>query len=86
MNTQFPHSILYCLLQVERYFQRLESISVPEHFQEISFLLGKAINNLRYGIHPLQNIEQIKTFIAHTRVEIKTLSQKLATLYFGYSN
>jgi uncharacterized alpha-E superfamily protein len=86
MNTLFPHSILYCLLQAERYSLRLEDISLPEQYRELNFMLGKAINNLRYGMHPLQDIEQIKTFIAHVRVEIKNLSQKLATIYFGYSN
>lgn len=86
MNTQFPHAILYCLLQVERYFLRLEGISVPEHFREIQFLLGKAISNLRYGNIPLADVHHVKEFIVHTRVEIKTLSSKLASLYFGYSN
>lgn len=86
MNTLFPHSILYCLLQVERYSLRLEPISLPEQYRELNFMLGKVINNLRYGMHPLQDIEQIKKFIAHVRVEVKNVSQKLATIYFGYSN
>jgi uncharacterized alpha-E superfamily protein len=85
MNTQFPHSVLYSLQQAERYFKRLDVISVPEHFKEMEFLIGKVISNLRYGINPQADAEEIKALILKTRAEIKALAYKLATLYFGYS-
>jgi uncharacterized alpha-E superfamily protein len=85
LNTQFPHSALYSLMQAERYFKRLDSISVPEHFKEMEFLLGKAVSNLRYGGHEQKSIEQVKALVLKTKMEIKDVSQKLASLYFGYS-
>ncbi|MBX2961549.1 MAG: alpha-E domain-containing protein [Cyclobacteriaceae bacterium] len=85
MNLQFPHSVLYCLLQVERYFKRLDVISLPENYKEMEFLLGRAISNLRYGSPEKSTTSTIKPFIDNTRTEIKALSQKLAILYFGYS-
>jgi uncharacterized alpha-E superfamily protein len=85
LNTQFPHSALYSLMQAERYFKRLDSISVPEHFKEMEFLLGKAVSNLRYGGHEQNSIEQVKALVLKTKMEIKDVSQKLASLYFGYS-
>ncbi|MBN8577270.1 MAG: alpha-E domain-containing protein [Cyclobacteriaceae bacterium] len=85
LNVQFPHSVLYCMQQVERYFKRLDSVSVPEHFKEMEFLLGKAISNLRYGMPTAPTAVTIKPILQNTRVEIKSLSQKLAALYFGYS-
>ena len=85
MNTQFPHSVLYSLQQVERYFKRLDTISAPEHFKEIEFLIGKSISNLKYGMNPQAGAEEIKLLILKTRSEIKALAHKLATLYFGYS-
>jgi uncharacterized alpha-E superfamily protein len=85
LNVQFPHSALYCLSQAERYFKRLDVISVPEHFKEMEFLLGRAVSNLRYGGHEQRNIEQVKALVLKTKTEIKDLSQKLASLYFGYS-
>jgi len=85
LNIQFPHSVLYSLLQVDRYFKRLDTLSLPEHFKEMEFLLGKAISNLRYGIKPKSSLEDVKTLIQNTRVEIQGVSQRLATLYFGYS-
>ncbi len=85
MNAQFPHSVFYCLLQMERYFKRLNAISLPEHFKELEFLLGRAVSNLRYGGHAQSDLEKIKELVLKTRIEIKELSQKLASLYFGYS-
>jgi uncharacterized alpha-E superfamily protein len=85
MNTQFPHSVLYSLQQVERYFKRLDSISLPEHFKEMEFLIGKSISNLKYGMNPQADSLEIKALIIKTRAEIKAVAHKLATLYFGYS-
>lgn len=85
MNVQFPHAALYCLLQVERYFKRLDVISVPEHFKEVEFLLGRAISNMRYNGPEQKTLPQVKSLVNSTRIEIKSLSQKLASLYFGYS-
>jgi uncharacterized alpha-E superfamily protein len=85
MNTQFPHSVLYCLQQSERYFKRLDSISVPEHFKEMEFLIGKSISNLKYGMTSQISAEEVKALILKTRAELKALAYKLATLYFGYS-
>jgi uncharacterized alpha-E superfamily protein len=85
MNTQFPHSVLYSLQQAERYFKRLAAISVPEHFKEMEFLLGKTISDLKYGINLQADFEEVNALILKTRAEIKAVAHKLATLYFGYS-
>lgn len=85
LNTRFPHSIMYCLLQIERYFNRLDSLSLPESFKEIKFLLGKAINELRYHSDEIQETQQIERLTALARERVLTVSRKLATYYFGYS-
>ncbi|MCW5909935.1 MAG: alpha-E domain-containing protein [Cyclobacteriaceae bacterium] len=84
-NVQFPHSVFYCLLRVERYFKNLDTISLPEHYKELEFLLGRALSNLRYGMPARPTVEGIKPLIESTRIEIKSLGQKLAGFYFGYS-
>ncbi len=85
LDIQFPHSVLYSLLQVERYFKRLEDISLPEHFKELEFMLGRAISNLRYASRNNAGMEGVTEWILETRTEVKGVSQKLANLYFGYS-
>lgn len=84
-NTQFPHSVLYSLVQSERYFKRLEPISLPDHFKEIEYAIGKAVNDLRYSSVNMQNEHDLQELFKKTRQQVITIGQKLATLYFGYS-
>jgi hypothetical protein len=51
----------------------------------MEYLFGKALSNLRYGGHEQKSIEQVKALVLKTKMEIKDVSQKLASLYFGYS-
>jgi uncharacterized alpha-E superfamily protein len=85
LNTQFPHSVLYSLQQTERYFKRMSDISLPEHFKEIEFLMGKINNQLKYSVNINASVEEVRKLIADKRYEIKELAFKLASLYFGYS-
>jgi len=85
VNTLFPHSVLYSLHQTERYFRRLDSISLPDHFNEMNFLLGKSISNLKYGVDSNAPAAEVRSVIVNTRAEIKMLAHKLAIFYFGYS-
>lgn len=84
-NMQFPHSVIYCLHQTERYFKRLETISQPEHFREIEFAIGKALSDLRYSSIAPHETGALKELLARSRQQVILVGQKLATLYFGYS-
>ncbi len=84
-NVQFPHSVLYCLTQAERYFKRLESISQPDHYNEIEYAIGKALNDLKYSSVNAQDTQDLQELFKKTRQQVITIGQKLATLYFGYS-
>lgn len=84
-NTLFPHSVLYSVTQADRYFKRLDTISVPENFKEMDFLIGRAISTVRYGSGANISTHELKLHIGKVRDEIKSLAYKLATLYFGYS-
>ena len=84
-NTLFPHSVLYSLIQTERYFKRLEPISQPDHFKEIEYAIGKAVNDLKYSSVNVQDTNDLQDLFKKTRQQVITIGQKLATLYFGYS-
>lgn len=84
-NIQFPHSVIYCLQQSERYFKRLDSISLPDNFKTVSFAIGKAVNDLRYSEQSIKQKEKLHQLIESTRQNIITFSYQLAKLYFGYS-
>jgi uncharacterized alpha-E superfamily protein len=84
-NVQFPHSVIYSLQQAERYFKRLDSISLPENFRALSFVIGKAVNDLRYSEHNIKEKEDLISLINSTRQNINSFGHQLAKLYFGYS-
>ena len=84
-NTQFPHSVLYSLVQSERYFKRLETISLPDHFKEVEYAIGKAVNDLRYSSVNMQDEHDLQELSKKTRQQVITIGRKLGILYFGYS-
>ncbi|MBK5278778.1 MAG: alpha-E domain-containing protein [Bacteroidia bacterium] len=84
-NPQFPHSVLYSLIQTERYFKRLGPISLPDHFKEIEFAVGKAVNDLKYSLVDCKDVDNLQELFKTSRQQVLTIGQKLATLYFGYS-
>ncbi len=84
-NTQFPHSVLYSLIQTERYFKRLEPNSQPDHFKEIEYAIGKAVNDLKYSSVNSQDEQDLQELFQKSRQQVIAIGQKLATLYFGYS-
>jgi uncharacterized alpha-E superfamily protein len=84
-NTLFPHSVLYSLVQCERYFKRLEPVSQPDNFKEIEYAIGKAVNDLKYSSVDSHDPKDLQELFKRTRQQVITIGQKLATLYFGYS-
>ncbi len=84
-NGQFPHSVIYSLHQAERYFKRLDSISLPDNFRSISFMIGKTVNDLRYSEQSIRQKDNLLNLIESTRQNIISFSHQLAKLYFGYS-
>jgi uncharacterized alpha-E superfamily protein len=85
-NTQFSHSILYCLNQVQRYYERLAADSVPEHYEQLGFLIGRAINEVRYtNIHDHPKQEQLQ-FIRRVQQLTISIAEGFNEHYFGVSS
>jgi uncharacterized alpha-E superfamily protein len=84
-NNRFPHSVIYSLSQIERYFQRLKESSQPENFKEMEFLAGKMVKDIQYSTLDMSDPVAIKALVNTTRKQILNFSHKLTTLYFGYS-
>ncbi len=48
-NPDFPHSILYSVERLYKYFCRLRPESLPENYEHMEFLIGKTMNNVKYS-------------------------------------
>jgi uncharacterized alpha-E superfamily protein len=85
-NMQFPHSLAYSFSQMDRYFQRLLPVSIPESFTEISSLTKEMINLLQYYQTEKDDLLLLpQRLIPELKSKLYFLNQRLGSLYFGYS-
>jgi len=84
-NQHFPHSILYCLERIFKYFERLQADSVAENFDQLNFLIGKTMNNIKYSNVNAKDPEMLSGFLMQTKNEIFEIGSTLSKLYFGNS-
>ena len=84
-NENFPHSISYCLKQLLRYFERLETESLPESYKELEFLIGRSMNNVKYSNVKPSDAQGLKKFLEQTRNELFEIAAAFNKYYFGNS-
>jgi len=84
-NENFPHSIAYCLKQLFRYFERLETESLPESYKHLEFLIGRTMNVVKYSNIKLSDSDGLKKFLQQTRQELLEIAAALDQYYFGNS-
>lgn len=84
-NDNFPHSVSHCLKQLFRYFERLETESLPESYKQLEFLIGRAMNNVKYSSIRLSDSEGLRNFLHQTRQELFGIAAAFNQYYFGNS-
>ena len=82
-NADFSHSVLYCLQQLGRYFERLKTESLPENYREVEFLIGKSRNNIRYSNMQQADSITLRNFLEQSRNEIFNIATAFNRYYFG---
>ena len=82
-NHDFPHSILYSLERLYKYFGRLRSESLPENFERLEFLIGKTMNNIKYNNINETNFKPLDAFLFQTRLDLFEISASFSKYYFG---
>lgn len=81
----FPHSVAYCLQQIDRYAQRLKQESKEENFSRIDFAIGKAIAGLKYTAPGKDCAEQM-LFLQTLEQNVLDIVQAFNQNYFGISS
>lgn len=84
-NVSFPHSILYCLTQISRYFERLKEESLPESFAEVEFIIGRAMYTVKYAGVELGNEESVLKHLSQIRFELFSISDGLNQHFFAHN-
>lgn len=81
----FPHSIVYCLEQISRYFARLKPESLPENYDQLEFLIGRLTTNVKYSRLEVNEGKYLQQFLMQTRRELLEISKAFSQYYFGHS-
>jgi len=81
-NADFPHSLLYSMNRVNRYFERLKSDSLPENYSQLEFLIGKCFNDIRYSDTGMDSLE-LQGFLQKTKNELFEIASLFNKFYFG---
>lgn len=82
-NTAFPHSVVYCVNQIHRYFQRLQAESVEDNFRQMDFRIGKAVNLVRYTDLQALNKNELAALLFQIQTELTNIANGLNQYYFG---
>jgi len=82
-NTYFPHSLLYSLNQVNRYFERLKPESLPESYEQLEFIIGKTMNNVKYSNLEADNPKALIFFLLQIRNDLIGIADSFRSHYFG---
>ncbi|MCW3108700.1 MAG: hypothetical protein JWQ09_3206 [Segetibacter sp.] len=84
-NPFFPHSVMYSLNHLNRYFERLKPESLPENYEQLEFLIGKSLNNVKYSNLEAENLKMLNQFLQQTRKELIEIGNSFSRYYFGNS-
>jgi uncharacterized alpha-E superfamily protein len=84
-NMQFPHAVLYCLHQANRYAGRLKPFLQADSYQQTEFLIGKVMNGVKYSTVSFSDAAALKHFLQNTRQGFYEVASHFSQLYFGNS-
>lgn len=83
-HNHFPHSLLYCLVRIGRYLERLQPESLPEVYNNLDFLTGKLMNHLKYTPVDIRKGKELGQFLDHIRSGLYEITEAMNKNYFGH--
>ena len=81
-NTDFPHSLLYSMERLYKYFERLKEESLHESYDHLEYLIGKTMNNIRYSNVNESDPLMLDSFLYQTRLDLFEISAAFSKYYF----
>lgn len=84
-NSFYPHSIIYSLHQLNKYFERLKPESLPDSYAHLEFLIGKILNNVKYSNLKANDRVMVNRFLLQTRNDLIEIGSAFSRYYFGNS-
>jgi uncharacterized alpha-E superfamily protein len=85
LSEQFPRSVVYCINQLHRYFERLKSERNTPGFNQIDFMIGKFKSRIKFSTTDSIIQEGLHSFLHQTKSGLLEIGNTLNHTYFAYS-
>ena len=85
LNQDFPRSILYCIGQLHRYFERLKGERNQEAFRNIDFMIGKIKSKVRYSTVESIMAQGLHAYLNGIKDDLYQVGNALNQYYFAYT-
>jgi len=85
LNQDFPRSILYCIGQLHRYFERLKGERNQEAFRNIDFMIGKIKSKVRYSTVESIMGQGLHAYLNGIKDDLYQVGNALNQYYFAYT-
>lgn len=85
LNEQFPRSVIYSLIQLHRYFERLKNERNAEEYNKIDFMIGKLKSKIKFSTPDSIVFEGMHHFLNETKRSLFEIGRSLSKTYFGNS-
>jgi uncharacterized alpha-E superfamily protein len=85
LNTSFPRSIIYSLVRLQRYFDRLKQGLTPHGSQELDFMIGKLLSEVKYSTAETIIEQGLHEYLQHIKDDLHEIANALNQHYFAYT-
>lgn len=85
LNKDFPRSAIYAVDNIQRYFGRLKSEQNMEHYNSLSFIIGRLASSITYSSVYSMKSEGLHNYLVKVRSELYGIGNLMDEYYFANS-
>lgn len=82
---QFPHSVIYSVNRLHRYFEKLKSEGNVAAYNQIDFMIGKIRSRIKFSTADSIANEGLHHFLKETKTGLFQIGNTLSQQYFSYA-
>src|SRR5438270_12660919 len=85
LNTHFPRSIIYSIIRLQRYFDRLKREGKINSYQQLDFMIGKLLSKVQYSTAETIISQDLHQYLIGIKNDLYAIANTLNECYFAYS-
>jgi uncharacterized alpha-E superfamily protein len=85
LNQSFPRSIIYSLIRLQRYFEKIKNENSTDRYDELEFMIGKLLSKISYSRAETLIQQNLQHFLSDIRNELYAIANSLTRNYFAYT-